>query len=39
MVDSLAVDQLPTGMTVADAIEALDGAFASAFIRATKPAR
>lgn len=38
MVDSLAADQLPTGMTVADAIEALDGAFASAFIRATKPA-
>lgn len=30
-------DQLPDGMTVEAAVEALDGAIASAFIRATKP--
>ncbi len=38
MADQLDPSQLPDGMTLADAIEALDGAFASAFIRATKPA-
>ena len=30
--------QLPAGATVADAVDALQGAFAAAFIRATKPA-
>lgn len=30
--------QLPKGMTLPEALKALDGAFASAFIRATKPA-
>lgn len=31
-------DQLPAGVTPQDAVEALDGAFASAFVRARKPA-
>lgn len=38
MADQLDPAQLPAGMTLADAVTALDGAFASAFIRATKPA-
>lgn len=29
--------QLPEGLTLAEAVDALDGAFASAFVRATKP--
>jgi len=33
----LSPDQIPAGLTPAEAVEALDGAFASAFIRATKP--
>lgn len=38
MADQLDPSHLPDGMTLADAVQALDGAFASAFIRATKPA-
>lgn len=38
MADQLDDSHLPAGMTLDDAVEALDGAFASAFIRATKPA-
>lgn len=38
MADRLDPAQLPEGMTLADAVEALDGAFVSAFVRATKPA-
>lgn len=38
MSDQLDPSHLPTGMTLAQAVDALDGAFASAFIRATKPA-
>ncbi len=38
MSDQLDAGHLPAGMTLTDAIDALDGAFASAFIRATKPA-
>ncbi|WP_217996594.1 arsenite methyltransferase [Piscicoccus intestinalis] len=38
MADQLDPTHLPAGMTLADAVQALDGAFASAFIRATKPA-
>lgn len=38
MADQLDPEHLPEGMTLAAAIEDLDGAFASAFIRATKPA-
>ena len=38
MADQLDEGQLPEGMSLAQAVEALDGAFASAFIRATKPA-
>ncbi len=37
MADELDEGQLPEGMSRADAVEALDGAFASAFVRATKP--
>ncbi|GAB3046545.1 arsenite methyltransferase [Intrasporangium mesophilum] len=37
MADELDEAQLPPGMSRADAVEALDGAFASAFVRATKP--
>ncbi|MCE1180110.1 MAG: arsenite methyltransferase [Micrococcales bacterium] len=37
MADQLDPTHLPEGMTLADAVQALDGAFASAFIRATKP--
>lgn len=37
MADMLDPTHLPAGMSLADAVEALDGAFASAFIRATKP--
>ena len=29
--------QLPAGLSMDEAVEALEGAFASAFIRATKP--
>ncbi|MDO5500553.1 MAG: arsenite methyltransferase [Propionibacteriaceae bacterium] len=38
MADQLDPSQLPAGLNLADAVEALDQAFASAFIRATKPA-
>ncbi|HET8614296.1 MAG TPA: arsenite methyltransferase [Actinomycetales bacterium] len=31
------VTELPEGMTITDLVDALDGAFASAFVRATKP--
>ena len=34
----LADDELPAGMTREDAVDVLDGAFASAFVRATRPA-
>lgn len=37
LAEQLADDQLPQGMTRAEAVDALDGTFASAFIRATKP--
>lgn len=37
MADQLDPTHLPEGMTLTDAVEALDGAFASAFIRALKP--
>ena len=37
MAEELDESQLPEGMTPAAAVEALDGAFASAFVRATKP--
>ena len=37
MADQLDPSSLPAGMSLADAVAALDGAFASAFIRATKP--
>lgn len=37
MVDLIDPKALPDGITVADVVAALDGAFASAFIRATKP--
>lgn len=37
MADQIDVSHLPAGMTRDEAITALDGAFASAFIRATKP--
>lgn len=39
MADQLDPSSLPAGTTLADAVAALDGAFASAFIRATKPER
>ncbi|MGO0578178.1 arsenite methyltransferase [Ornithinimicrobium panacihumi] len=35
---SLDPGHLPAGMSLEEAVEALDGAFASAFVRATKPA-
>ena len=35
--DMLDPAQLPASMSMDDAVEALEGAFASAFIRATKP--
>ena len=38
MADQLDPGQLPAGMSLLAAIEALDGAFASAFVRATKTA-
>ena len=38
LADSLDPSHLPPGMSLEDAITALDGAFASAFVRATKPA-
>ena len=38
MSDQLDDSHLPEGMTLTDAVDALDGAFASAFVRATKPA-
>lgn len=38
MADQLDASQLPAGMTIEEGIDALDGAFASAFVRATKPA-
>ena len=38
LTDSLDPSQLPPGMTLNDAIDTLDGGFASAFIRAVKPA-
>lgn len=38
MARDLPADQLPEGLGGADVVDALDGAFASAFIRATKPA-
>jgi len=37
MADQLDPSQLPDGMTLSEAVAALDGAFASAFIRASKP--
>ena len=37
MADQLDLSQLPEGMTLSEAVAALDGAFASAFIRASKP--
>ena len=37
MADQLDPTQLPAGVTLAEAVDALDGAFASAFIRAAKP--
>ncbi len=37
MADQLDPAQLPAGVTLAEAVDALDGAFASAFIRAAKP--
>ena len=37
MGDMLDPAQLPASMSMDDAVEALEGAFASAFIRATKP--
>ena len=37
MSDQLGPESLPKGMTLDDALAALDGAFASAFIRAAKP--
>lgn len=39
MTDQLDLSQLPSGTTPDEAIAALDGAFASAFIRASKPVR
>ncbi len=38
MGEGLRSDQLPTGMSLEDVVEVLTGAFASAFVRATKPA-
>ena len=38
LTDSLDPSQLPPGLTLNDAIDTLDGAFASAFIRAVRPA-
>lgn len=38
MSEQLDDSHLPEAMTLTDAVDALDGAFASAFIRATKPA-
>lgn len=38
MADALEASHLPPGTTMRDAVEALDGAFASAFVRASKPA-
>lgn len=38
MADQLDPTDLPEGMTLADAVAALDGAFGSAFIRASRPA-
>ncbi|MGJ3509591.1 arsenite methyltransferase [Enemella sp. A6] len=38
LAERLDAAQLPEGMTGDDVVDALDGAFASAFIRATKPA-
>ncbi len=38
MADELDASHLPAGMSLPDAVAALDGAFASAFVRATKPA-
>lgn len=37
LAEELSDEQLPEGMTRAEVVDALDGAFASAFIRATKP--
>ncbi|WP_203567927.1 arsenite methyltransferase [Aestuariimicrobium ganziense] len=37
MADQLDPSHLPDGFSLADAVQTLDGAFASAFIRATKP--
>lgn len=37
MSEQLDASHLPAGVTLASAVEALDGAFASAFVRATKP--
>lgn len=37
LAEELGDEQLPEGMTRAEVVDALDGAFASAFIRATKP--
>jgi arsenite methyltransferase len=37
LADMTDVAQLPDGMTLPDLVEALDGAFASAFVRARKP--
>ena len=31
-------DDLPEGMALSEVVDALDGAFASAFVRAAKPA-
>ncbi|MBP6995127.1 MAG: arsenite methyltransferase [Phycicoccus sp.] len=38
LAEQLVDDQLPAGVTREDAVAALEGAFASAFVRATKPA-
>ncbi|MCK0110659.1 arsenite methyltransferase [Ornithinimicrobium sp. F0845] len=38
LAEELTDEQLPQGMTRADAVDALEGAFASAFVRARKPA-
>ena len=39
MSEQLDSEHLPEGMRLGEAVEVLDGAFASAFIRASKPAR
>jgi arsenite methyltransferase len=38
MADQIDPSHLPSGMSVADAVDALEDSFASAFVRATKPA-